>query len=236
MSSETDASATASGTSSLAAGIPAAAAAPLIPPTPAIDALVQDAAAAAIVAPIAPGQLFDRLFDLVVGVEGGFVDDPNDAGGATKFGVTRATLAAWLNRPATKEEVRALTLETAKEIFHDRFWRPIAGNSLPPTVAAFIFDMAVNSGPATAGKLLQDAIKSIQKMELKTDGAIGPKTITAIGQVDELSLLAEIQARRSTFYARLKSFEFFGLGWNRRLARVAIFAGRLLLARAGVIA
>lgn len=205
---------------------------PESPATPAIDAIATNlSAAATLFPPIKDGQLFDRLFDLIVRVEGGFVDNPNDKGGATKFGVTRATLSAWLNRPATKEEVRGLTLDVAREIFHDRFWRPIAGDKLPPAIATHVFDMAVNSGPGAAAKLLQDSIKQIQKLELKTDGAIGPKTLRAIAEVDQVSLVEEIHARRSTFYARLKMFNVFGLGWNRRLARVGFFAGRLLLDR-----
>ncbi len=68
---------------------------------------------------------FERALPLVLKHEGGWSDDPNDPGGATKLGVTIGTLSLWLGRPATKTEVKALTVATVAPIYRRNWSAPI---------------------------------------------------------------------------------------------------------------
>lgn len=59
----------------------------------------------------------DDLIDEILRKEGGYVDDPDDAGGATNFGITQDTLAAWRKHPVTKDDVRNMSVLEAKAIY-----------------------------------------------------------------------------------------------------------------------
>ena len=174
---------------------------------------------------------FDEAFAEIIGVEGGYSDHPSDPGGATKYGITRAVLRRWRGAPVSKQDVAELDLSEAREIYRDWYWDKINAENLPSAVAVLIFDAAVNSGVKQAARFLQRAIISRSGMSLKVDGLIGPQTLLAVSRLSEVSLCEEILARRSTFYARLSTFADFGLGWNRRLAKIAVFAGKILARR-----
>ena len=117
-------------------------------------------------------QRFARCLDIVLAAEGGYVDNPLDAGGATNMGITRATLARWRGVvPASdlpKAEVRALTRAEAAAIYEARYWRRVAGPELPAGLDLALFDYAVNSGPVRAVKTLQTALGVV------ADGLVGP--------------------------------------------------------------
>src|SRR5690606_7789917 len=65
---------------------------------------------------------FNEALEHVLQVEGGFVNHPADKGGATKFGITRATLAAWRTRPVSVEDVQRMNREEAAAIYRKRYW------------------------------------------------------------------------------------------------------------------
>ena len=143
--------------------------------------------------------------------EGGFSDHPADPGGATNYGITQGTLAAWRGTPVSREDVRALTREDAGAIYRARYWDACRCSDLPPGVDLMVFDAAVNHGPRQAALFLQRALG------VADDGAIGPKTLAAAIRQNARQTLCEIAARRMVFYARLNTFPSFGLGWARRL-------------------
>jgi lysozyme family protein len=118
----------------------------------------------------------------IVQREGGFVNDPDDPGGATKHGVTIHTMRR-LGLDLTKDgrvseaDVRALTVAQAVEIYVDHyFWRPGIA-ALPESLQASVFDMQVNAG-SNAVKILQRLLSRLG-WPLADDGDIGPKTIAA---------------------------------------------------------
>lgn len=81
--------------------------------------------------------------------EGGFVQDPSDRGGATKYGITLRTLSAWRQEEATVEDVKNLTIPEAKEIYRERYVAPFegeVGEDLLPQVV----DIAVLHGVGRA--------------------------------------------------------------------------------------
>ncbi|MEH3144411.1 MAG: hypothetical protein PGN34_03470 [Methylobacterium frigidaeris] len=167
---------------------------------------------------------FARALSLVLRHEGGYVDHPDDPGGATNLGVTIGTLGDWLGRPATKAEVRALTVATVAPIYRARYWTAIQGDALPAGLDYAVFDFAVNSGPARAIMALQRAAR------VADDGVLGPITLTAVGSRSSVDLVQRVCADRLAFLRRLSAWRSFGRGWQRRVSSVR--AGALDMVRA----
>ena len=118
----------------------------------------------------------DDIIDQTIGHEGGFVNDPDDPGGATKYGITIGTLRAVRGR-ATVQDVRDLTRDEAVEIYRDRyFYRPRI-DELPIAMQPTVFDMYVNAG-GNAIKILQRLLSEFNE-QVSVDGALGPQTISA---------------------------------------------------------
>lgn len=153
---------------------------------------------------------FDRAFDVVIDHEGGLVDNPDDPGGLTKYGISQ--------RAYPGEDVRNLTLTRAKEIYLRDYWRPIRGDQLPEALGLCLFDMAVNSGVSQAVRTLQKAI------DAPADGILGPGTLGKALSMPPEILVSYYQAERVLFMARLPEFPTFGRGWTRRVISTAIEA------------
>lgn len=118
----------------------------------------------------------------IVGREGGFVNDPDDPGGATKYGVTihtmrRLGLDLDGDGRVGVADVRALTRDQAEEIFVDHYYTRPGIDRLPAMLRASVFDMYVNAG-GNAVKILQRLLRDMGQV-ISVDGAIGPKTVAA---------------------------------------------------------
>lgn len=162
--------------------------------------------------------------------EGGFVNHPLDPGGMTNLGVTRKTWAAYTGRKVsqvTEGEMRALTVDKVMPLYHQGYWQAVRADELPGGVDFAVFDIAVNSGPVRAIKMLQKAINMHGRMRVFVDGRIGPKTLQAARMVNVFDLIETLSQTRLNFYFDLSTFKTFGRGWSRRLLLVAIFATRL---------
>lgn len=124
----------------------------------------------------------------IVAREGGFVNDPDDPGGATNFGVTIHTMRALgldLDRDGqiSVADVRALTQEQAVEIFEKHYFEKPLIAMLPPALHATVFDMYVNAG-ANSIKILQRLLCDMGR-QVSVDGVLGPKTIAAVQMVHD---------------------------------------------------
>jgi lysozyme family protein len=150
----------------------------------------------------------EQIAQQIVMREGGYVNDPDDPGGATNFGVTigtMKTLGMDLNKDGRIDtaDVRALTRAQAEQIFVEHYFRKPRLAELPQTVQASVFDMYVNAG-ANAVTILQ---KLVTRMGFTTsaDGAVGPNTIAAAQQADAAApahfMDAYGIARRNYYYA-----------------------------------
>ena len=144
----------------------------------------------------------------IVAREGGYSNDRDDPGGATKHGVTLATmrrLGLDLTRDGhvTTADVQALTAAQAVDIFVEHYFRRTRVAELPAPLQASVFDMYVNAG-ANAVRILQRLIRDM-RIEVAVDGLIGPNTIAAAHAAmaaapDHLADAYGI-ARRNYYYA-----------------------------------
>lgn len=119
----------------------------------------------------------------IVTREGGYVNDPDDPGGATKYGVTIGTLRRLgidLTRDGrvTDADVRALTRAKAEEIFIHHYFEAPGLAQLPRPLQASVFDMYVNAG-SNAVRVLQRLLAEMGH-DLRDDGALGPLTLRAV--------------------------------------------------------
>lgn len=117
--------------------------------------------------------------------EGGYVNDPDDPGGATNHGVTVHTmrrLGLDLNGDGKvdAQDVRVLTAEKALQIFVDEYFHKPGLGALPGPLQASVFDMYVNAG-GNAVKILQRLLNQM-RISVAVDGVIGPQTTQAATQ------------------------------------------------------
>ncbi len=118
----------------------------------------------------------------IIAREGGYVNDPDDPGGATKYGVTIGTLRRLgldLDRDGrvTAADVQRLTRAQAADIFVEHYFVRTRVAELPEVLQSTVYDMYVNAG-ANAVKLLQRMLRDM-RIEVAVDGVIGPQTIGA---------------------------------------------------------
>ncbi|WP_323769216.1 holin-associated N-acetylmuramidase [Antarctobacter sp.] len=123
-----------------------------------------------------------RMAEEIVAREGGYVNDPDDPGGATKYGVTihtmrRLGLDLTGDGRVDAEDVRQITREQAVTIFLTHYFVKPRIAELPEPLHETVFDMYVNAG-GNAVKILQRLLKQMGE-EVSVDGAIGPQTIAA---------------------------------------------------------
>ncbi len=149
-----------------------------------------------------------QIAEEIVAREGGFVNDPDDPGGATNHGVTIHTmrrLGIDVNRDKRIDvkDVKALTRKQAVEIYLKHYFEAPGIAALPEALQASVFDMYVNAG-GNAVKILQRLLTDMG-FPCDPDGAIGPQTIRAAQMAYEAapSHLPDAYgiARRNYYYA-----------------------------------
>ena len=144
---------------------------------------------------------FEDIIAVVLKHEGGFVDDPDDRGGATNWGVTQKVYETFREEKCTADDIKKMTQEEAEEIYYEMYWLPSRAEQLPAEVRETYFDMCVNHGQGGAVKILQQACNNKRKPENKidVDGGIGPNTIKAASTLQDW----ELKVERSGFYWNL---------------------------------
>lgn len=152
---------------------------------------------------------FDNAFELVIGVEQGYVNDPHDPGGETKYGISK--------RCYPKLNIKLLTLEQAKRMMYDDYWMHCACDKLG-NAALVVFDCAVNQGQPTAISLLQQAV------HVHPDGDLGAVTLTALARIDPNELAARIAALRMVHYGDTPNWDRNKNGWSLRLMHMLVAA------------
>ena len=157
----------------------------------------------------------DEMINTILKHEGGFVNDPDDAGGATNYGVTIGTYRRYVNRRATIDDIKNMSKNIAREIYRQQYYYSPKIDKLPEVVQPQVFDMGVNAGPNRAIKIYQQCIGA------KADGVIGPKT----AKLGEMAIKNgwhpnEYVKERVEFYIKLvkrnRTQEKFLMGWTKR--------------------
>lgn len=153
---------------------------------------------------------FDRAVALVLAHEGGYVNDPRDPGGETRYGISK--------RAYPDVDILHLTEERAKAIYKRDYWDKLRTDEIPEELAICLFDAAVNMGRDRAVRLLQRACGVAQ------DGVMGGNTIAAANRLPEA--VVRFSAERVIAYTGIRGFDTFGKGWLRRTIAVALEAGK----------
>lgn len=155
---------------------------------------------------------FDSAIKQVLLHEGGYSHDPSDMGGETRYGISK--------RSYPTVDIKNLTVEQATTIYYKDWWTPGPYEQIVDyPLAAKVFDTAVNIGASRAYKFLQEAANAVGA-KLVVDGAIGPKSISAINSLDGAVVLAAFRKVQEQFYlniiARNPSQAKFKKGWIKR--------------------
>ncbi len=178
--------------------------------------------------------------------EGGYVNHPNDPGGATNYGVS----LRWLKDDGidvdgdgkiTLADIRALTPALAAALFRKHFWDRLTLDNLPPLAAIATYDAAVNTGRGQAVKFLQRACNALSRdlyQSLAEDGAIGPKTIARVTELSGLDAKLALLCvdMREAFHRQLadnspypdgRDYRPFLSGWLNRTRNLASYVSSL---------
>jgi lysozyme family protein len=167
----------------------------------------------------------DDIINHIIEIEGDFVDDPDDSGGATRFGITERVARA----NGYEGAMRSLPRSLAFKIYVDKYWHPISGDyleQLDHLVAREVMDTGVNMGTPVASKFLQRALNILNDRErifddIAVDGDIGPGTLLALRKYlterDAQTLMTVLNCLQGAYYIdiaerRVKD-ERFIYGW-----------------------
>lgn len=192
---------------------------------------------------------FEEAFEDLLGIEGGFVDDPVDRGGTTKYGISLRFLKSEgqidedmdgfadfdldMDGDIDGADVRLLTVGDAKSLYKRSFWEELRCEDFPEPIGEMLFDQGVNGGNHAAKKLLQQAINAVlgnhryRTIALKIDGAIGEKTEALFASMwerhpDELvrEYRKAVKDRYHAIVRRNPSQAKFLKGWLNRAERL----------------
>ena len=154
---------------------------------------------------------FDRAVQLILDLEAGYSNDPNDPGGETNFGISK--------RAFPHVDIKNLTREKAIDLYRRYYWDYVRGDELPWPLALHVFDMAVNQG-------VQPAITTLQRAAgVQPDGQLGPVSMARVRAIPTLELAPMFSAFRALRYMTTKNFDRYGAGWLKRLFRVSMEGG-----------
>jgi len=167
---------------------------------------------------------FDVFLPMLLNLEGGYVDDPDDPGGETNLGITMATFAVCAHQllgiDPTSDNLKALTDAQAGIIYRARYWDAMQGDEFElQDLANIVCDFYVNAG-THATRLLQTIMNSMGANAVE-DGMIGPASIQALDGLDQAQVYRKYKEGRISYYQQLgQRYPMFLKGW---LSRVAAF-------------
>ena len=178
--------------------------------------------------------MFDKAVDMVLANEGGFVNDPDDPGGTTNFGISLRFVKSIEHiydvdidndGDVDADDIAKLTKNEARAIYKVMFWDKYNyGNIENFRIALKIFDLCVNMGPRQAHKIIQRGLRSCERV-VKDDGILGPITQLAITRMitfdkEPLCLLYAMRSEAAGFYRMLIKrnpvFKKYEDGWLNR--------------------
>lgn len=148
--------------------------------------------------------VFEMAMDFIFEIEGGHHTDPNDPGGETNFGISKAA------HPVV--DIANLTADLAREIYYQEYWLRGHCDDLPAPIAVLMMSGVVNQG-------VNGCIKCLQRvLGCRDDGIIGPVTLGRANHYGNIKeLLHRFAGERAGLYADSRNFERYRDGWYFRL-------------------
>lgn len=176
---------------------------------------------------------FNAILERLLKDEGGYVNNPNDKGGETNFGITINTARS----NGYTGAMRAMSIDIAKAIYKQQYWDKVKGDHLlkiNPCLADWMFNFGVNAGPVRAVKFLQRALnllnnKQVDYADIPEDGGLGQGTLSSLQayanrrkEEGVKNLVVALVSLQINFYLNLSekdsSQEVFTNGWLSRAA------------------
>jgi len=148
---------------------------------------------------------FERLIPIILRNEGGYINDPNDPGGETNYGISK--------RRYPYLDIPTLTRDEAIEIYQHDYWQDEFEEIEDNNAALHIFDMCVNAGQYRAVRLAQKVAHCYE------DGLMGPATVKAVN--NSVGFVDHYKHARIRFYQGLNNPHFLK-GWINRVNNTKI--------------
>lgn len=163
-------------------------------------------------------RLFEKIFNYLLYVEGGYTDDMYDKGGKTKYGIIEVEARKYGYRGLMKD----LPLELAKEIYFKKYYTKYNLDKIDNNeIALSICDWTVNSG-VWGLKKAQQTLNELG-YNLVVDGIFGNKTLQALNTVDVIKFLELYHNKQRLFYNNIvknnPTQKKFLQGWLNRVSR-----------------
>lgn len=181
--------------------------------------------------------LKQRIINDIIEIEGGYVDDPSDSGGQTKYGITKIVANKW----GYNGDMKNLPYDIAFKIYSSKYWDVMKLDSIAtisPYLAEELADTGINMGVVRSGRFLQRclnvlSLKGSLHQKLVLDGAIGSRTIEALNKFTNSRrndgvevLLKMLNCLQGEFYISLaerrEKDQKFIFGWFKNRVRLHI--------------
>lgn len=170
----------------------------------------------------------DKIIENIIKAEGGYVNDPDDPGGETNFGITKETA----RKNGYFDEMSHMPKTFAEKVYKGQYINKPKFNLIMEEsllIAEEVIDTGVNCGQRTASKFLQEVLNVFNNnqqhyKDLKVDGSVGPATISALkaflakrGKEGEQVLHFTLNCRQVAYYMSIDN-EKFMYGWIKNRA------------------
>ena len=165
----------------------------------------------------------DQIIDNILKLEGGYVNNPNDHGGPTNFGVIQSEYSVFLGRSASIQDVKNMKISEAREIFKKKYYLAPKIDTIADGLQPVVTDACVLYGPKRAIIFLQEVLKD-HGAEIDADGSIGDKTATLSKSISAIlgsGILVNAYVNKRIEFcqrivARNPSQSVFLKGWTNR--------------------
>jgi lysozyme family protein len=137
----------------------------------------------------------NTIEEWILTTEGGYVNNPQDPGGETKYGISK--------RAYPNIDIAKLTLDQALNIYYNAYWQPLGLSNYPFPVAFVCLDCAILCGPRWISNVMKNAY-----LDLKS-------------QVKNWDIYTMyILQKRISYHTADVNFKTFGQGWLNRVAKL----------------
>lgn len=158
---------------------------------------------------------FQQAILVVLRHEGGYVNNPKDPGGETKYGISK--------RVYPNLDIKNLTIDQASNIYYRDWWMHFNYNQITDSsLATKVFDTSVNIGASRSHKMLQTCLQTNGFPNIVVDGNLGPKSFAAINACNTSTVLTAFRQAQADYYNALVASnpddQEFLKGWLARAA------------------